>query len=158
MAAKWFNSLDTNSRLNGYLPSSPEASFSSATKYLERSDNNFASSPTISSKGVPKIICKRFCIPMDQPFKPSAMWRQQVRVNPTVKEDYLIILKSNLIHICFSISQTLKVQTFWEAHKNLRNLPHALYIYLVNVQTMMKIFSNFVCFSESPNFTMFLLW
>ena len=26
-------------------------------------------------------------------------------------------------------------------------------IYLVNVQTMRKIFSNFVCFSESPNFT-----
>ena len=25
-----------------------------------------------------------------------------------------------------------KVRTFWEAHKNLRNLPHALYIYLVN--------------------------
>ena len=46
-----------------------------------------------------------------------------------------------------------KVQTFWEAHKNLCNLPHALYIYLVNVQTMRKIFSDFVCFSESPNFT-----
>ena len=46
----------------------------------------------------------------------------------------------------------IKVRTFWEAHKNLRNLPHALYIYLVNVQTMRKIFSNFVCFSESPNF------
>ena len=45
-----------------------------------------------------------------------------------------------------------KVWTFWEAHKNLRNLPHALYIYLVNVQTVRKIFSNFVCFSESPNF------
>ena len=25
-------------------------------------------------------------------------------------------------------------------------------IYLVNIQTMRKIFSNFVCFSESPNF------
>ena len=37
--------------------------------------------------------------------------------------------------------------------QNLRNLPHALYIYLVNVQTMRKIFSNFVCFSESPNFS-----
>ena len=30
---------------------------------------------------------------------------------------------------------------------------HGLYIYLVNVQTMGKIFSNYVCFSESPNFT-----
>ena len=46
-----------------------------------------------------------------------------------------------------------KVKTFWEAHKNLHNLPHALDIYFVNVQTKRKIFSNFVCFSESPNFT-----
>ena len=36
-----------------------------------------------------------------------------------------------------------KVQTFWEVHKNLRTLPHALYIYLVNVQTMRKIFFKF---------------
>ena len=47
----------------------------------------------------------------------------------------------------------IKVRTFWEAHKNLRNLPHALHIYLVNGQTMRKIFSNFVSVSESPNFT-----
>ena len=25
-------------------------------------------------------------------------------------------------------------------------------IYLINVKPMMKIFSNYVCFSESPNF------
>ena len=34
-------------------------------------------------------------------------------------------------------------------------LPHGLEFhgsYLVNVQTMRKIFSNFVCFSKSPNF------
>ena len=42
-----------------------------------------------------------------------------------------------------------KVRTFWEAHKNLLNLLHALYIYLVNVQSMRKIPSIFVCFSES---------
>ena len=36
-----------------------------------------------------------------------------------------------------------KVWTFWEAHKNLRNLPHSLYIYLVNVQTTRKIFFKF---------------
>ena len=46
----------------------------------------------------------------------------------------------------------VKVRTFREAHENVRSLPHALYIYLVKVQTMRKIFSNFVCFSESPNF------
>ena len=28
-------------------------------------------------------------------------------------------------------------------------------IYLVNVKTMRKIFSNYVCFSKSPNFTYF---
>ena len=44
-----------------------------------------------------------------------------------------------------------KVRTFWEAHKNLRNLPDAFDIYLVNVKSMRKIFSNLVCFSESPN-------
>ena len=33
-----------------------------------------------------------------------------------------------------------------------KNLLRGLYIYLVNVQTLRKIFSNFVCFSESPNF------
>ena len=45
-----------------------------------------------------------------------------------------------------------KVWTFWEAHKKLRNLSHAFDIYLVNVESMRKIFSNFVFFSESPNF------
>ena len=50
-----------------------------------------------------------------------------------------------------------KVQTFREAHKNLFNLPHALDIYLVNVQSMRKIAQTFVCFSESPNFNDFLL-
>ena len=47
---------------------------------------------------------------------------------------------------------TSKVRTFWEALKIWKNLPHTLYIYLVNVQSMRKIFSNFVCFSKSPNF------
>ena len=35
------------------------------------------------------------------------------------------------------------------------NLPHALDIYLVNVQSTRKIFSNFLCFSWSPNFNPF---
>ena len=47
---------------------------------------------------------------------------------------------------------TNKIRTFWEEHKTLRNLPHALYIHLANVQTTRKIFSNYVCFSESPKF------
>ena len=41
-----------------------------------------------------------------------------------------------------------KVQTFWEAHKNLCNLPHALDIYLVNVQTMRKIFFQIFCSTQ----------
>ena len=45
-----------------------------------------------------------------------------------------------------------KVRTFWEAHKIWKNLPHGLYIYLVNDQTMGKIAQIFVCFSESLNF------
>ena len=56
-----------------------------------------------------------------------------------------------------SVIQFFKVQTFWEADKKLRNLPHALDIYLVNVQSMRKIFSNSVCFSESPNFKSLLM-
>ena len=44
-----------------------------------------------------------------------------------------------------------KVWTIWEAHKIFRNLPHALNIYLVNVQSTRKIF-QILCFSESPNF------
>ena len=46
------------------------------------------------------------------------------------------------------------VQLFWEGHKNLRDLPHGLDIYLVNVQTMRKIVQIFVAFSEKLNFNM----
>ena len=46
-----------------------------------------------------------------------------------------------------------KVGTFWEIHKIWKNLPHALDVYKVNVQSMRKIAQIFVCFSESPNFT-----
>ena len=68
-----------------------------------------------------------------------------------------MLMAPALVKIIFLDSMKLemffiKVRTFWEAHKNLSNLPHALYIYLVNVKTMRKIFSNFVCFSDSPNF------
>ena len=49
-------------------------------------------------------------------------------------------------------AKLIKFGLFEYIERNLRNLPHALYIYLVNVQTMRKIFSNFVCFSESQSF------
>ena len=51
----------------------------------------------------------------------------------------------------------IEVQLFWEGHKNLRNLPHGLDIYLVNVQTMRTIAQIFVAFSEKLNFTI-LRW
>ena len=46
-----------------------------------------------------------------------------------------------------------KIQTFWEAHKIWKQFPHGLDVYKGNVQTMRKIFPNFVCFLESSNFT-----
>ena len=48
-----------------------------------------------------------------------------------------------------------KVRTFWETHKIKKNLPHGFdqSADLLNDKTMRKIFSNYVCFSESPNFT-----
>ena len=55
-----------------------------------------------------------------------------------------------LIWSFWSVTQNsriiIKVRTFWEAHIIWKNLPHGF------VKTMRKIFSNFVCFSESPNF------
>ena len=52
-----------------------------------------------------------------------------------------------------------KVRTIWEAHKNFPQSSSCFCFYgmkvawyLLNVQSMRKIFSNFVCFSESPNF------
>ena len=44
-------------------------------------------------------------------------------------------------HLKFELS-------FWEPHKIWKNLLHGLSIYIVR----RNIFSNFVCFSESPNF------
>ena len=39
--------------------------------------------------------------------------------------------------------------------KHTQHLPRGFNSYLVNVNTMRKIFSNFVCFSENPNFLSF---
>ena len=41
-----------------------------------------------------------------------------------------------------------KVQTFWEAHKNLRNLPHALYIYRVSGHNGQVFDGNFLRLRE----------
>ena len=44
----------------------------------------------------------------------------------------------------------VKVWTFWEGHKIWKNLPLKIWCY--SVASNLKIFSNFVPFSECPNF------
>ena len=46
----------------------------------------------------------------------------------------------------------VKVHLFWEGRKNVRNLPYAFDIYLVNVKTIRQIAKLFVVFSEKLNF------
>ena len=55
-------------------------------------------------------------------------------------ENSQILLKVSVVPHSLNFYLSGEVWTFWEAHKNLRNLPHALYIYLVNFQTIWKIF------------------
>ena len=46
----------------------------------------------------------------------------------------------------------VKIQLFWEGHKNVLNRPYGFEIYLVNVKTMRMIAQIFVTFSEKLNF------
>ena len=46
----------------------------------------------------------------------------------------------------------IKVQLFWEGHKNVRNHPYGFEIYLVNIKTIRTIAQIFVAFSEKLNF------
>ena len=46
----------------------------------------------------------------------------------------------------------VKVQLFWEGHKNVRNCFYGFEIYLVNIKTMRTIAQIFVAFSEKLNF------
>ena len=56
------------------------------------------------------------------------------------KGSSVLFWKSWRIHV--------KVQLFWEGHKNLHIVPQGFDIYLVNVKTMRKIAQIFVAFSE----------
>jgi hypothetical protein len=47
----------------------------------------------------------------------------------------------------------IKVQFFWEGHKNARNRSYGFEIYLVNVTTIATSAHTFVAFSEKLNFT-----
>ena len=49
--------------------------------------------------------------------------------------------------------RVVKVDLFWEGHKNVRNLPYGFDIYLVNLKTIRQIVHIFVAFSEKLNFT-----
>ena len=64
----------------------------------------------------------------------------------------LCILKIGLDPGPVSLSNDwdIKVQLFWEGHKNLRNIPHGFDIY---VKTMRKIAQIFMAFSEKLNFS-----
>ena len=54
-----------------------------------------------------------------------------------------------LLHAAIII---LKVQLFWEGHKNVRNCLYGFEIYLVNIKTIRMIAHIFVAFLEKLNF------
>ena len=45
-----------------------------------------------------------------------------------------------------------KVQVFWKGHKNLKKIFHWFWRYWLNIKTSGRFFSNFVAFSQYPNF------
>ena len=61
------------------------------------------------------------------------------------------LIKTNFLEVfeqyIFSNFWSVKVWTFWEAHKNLRNLLHALYIYLVTSKPWARFF-QILCASQ----------
>ena len=74
-------------------------------------------------------------------------------------------LHTGLFHLKFSFSEkatkffaiffmilTLKVRIIWEGHKIWKNLPLKIWLYWVPSNFKWKILSNFVAFSEYPNF------
>ena len=76
-----------------------------------------------------------------------------------LQKPYRKPLKRNIQFILFSFFPALlnsfifnKVWIFWEGHKIWKNLPLKIWRYSVTSNFMWKIFSNFMVFSESPNF------
>ena len=92
---------------------------------------------------------RKYCAHLNSWFMNCKSCWRCFQFGPILKEK-----KSNPCKVpqIYTLGWKVKVRTFWEAHKIWKNLPHGLYTYLVNIQTMRKIFSNCVCFSESPNF------
>ena len=72
-------------------------------------------------------------------------------VTMELKNSYLKKLYFKLVFLHY-ILVFIKLQLFWEGHKNVRNRPYGFEIYLVNVKTMRKIAQIFVAFLEKLNF------
>ena len=66
-------------------------------------------------------------------------------MNYTIAKNQVLVMASNVLKFGLSEKHTKFDKIF------LMVLTNQL-IYLVNVKTMRKIFSNYVCFSKSPNF------
>ena len=58
------------------------------------------------------------------------------------------------IQLVYQATLSFKVRIFWEGHKIWKNLPFRIRRYSLTSNFMWKIFSNFVAFSEYPNFTL----
>ena len=58
----------------------------------------------------------------------------------------------------FQINYVIKVRIFWEGHKIWNNLPLKIWRYWVVSTFKWKMFSNFVAFSEYPNFNIIDLY
>ena len=67
------------------------------------------------------------------------------------QRDWVGVVRKMAIFLTFS-----KVRTFWEAHKNLRNLPHAFNIYLVSMYAWGWFF-QILCVSQNVPTLLFLL-
>ena len=65
-------------------------------------------------------------------------------------------MKKYSVWITFRV--VVKVQLFWEGHKNVRNRPYGFEIYLVNVKIIETIGHIFVAFSEKLNFIQHDYW
>ena len=78
----------------------------------------------------------------------SVEWNSKKAFIPIhILRKHLYSTKLNLTSYFF------KVWTFWEEHKIWKNLPLKIWHYWVTSNLKWKIFSNFVSFSECPNFT-----
>ena len=85
----------------------------------------------------------------------ETLWDQNEAKSQKRIESQAIIFEENLleiIHMIYLTTKLGKVRVFWEGHKIWKNLPLKIWRYSVMSNFKWKIFSNFVAFSEYPNF------